>query len=63
MKLQEGLGRRYQLPIYVGLALITTSFIASIIAILASCRPFHKNWQINPDPGSQSCPPPAHLGP
>ncbi|KAJ5414764.1 hypothetical protein N7509_001391 [Penicillium cosmopolitanum] len=52
LRLMEGLGRRYQIPIYVGLALITASFIASMVAILASCRPFHKNWQINPDPGN-----------
>lgn len=24
-----------------------------MIAIFAGCRPFHKYWQINPDPGSE----------
>lgn len=24
-----------------------------MIAIFAGCQPFHKYWQINPDPGSE----------
>lgn len=50
---QEGLSRRYQMPIWIGFALVIASFLASIITIFASCQPFHKNWQINPDPGSK----------
>lgn len=51
---QDGLGRRYHIPIYVGFGLVIGSFLASIITIFAACRPFHKNWQINPDPGSET---------
>ncbi|CAG8898017.1 unnamed protein product [Penicillium egyptiacum] len=47
-----GLGRRYQIPIYVGFVLVIGSFLASVITIFGACRPFHKNWQINPDPGN-----------
>lgn len=50
---QEGLGRRYQIPIYVGFVLVIGSFLASVITIFSACQPFHKNWQINPDPGSE----------
>ncbi|KAJ5834591.1 hypothetical protein N7447_000617 [Penicillium robsamsonii] len=52
VRLMEGLGRRYQIPIYVGVAFVLASFLASVITIFAACRPFHKNWQINPDPGN-----------
>ncbi|PYH80289.1 hypothetical protein BO82DRAFT_313273 [Aspergillus uvarum CBS 121591] len=51
-RLMDGLGRRYRIPIYVGFVLVVGSFLASIITILASCRPFHKNWQIYPNPGN-----------
>lgn len=50
---QNGLSRRYQIPIWIGFGLVIACFLASIIAIFASCRPFYKNWQINPDPGSK----------
>ncbi|KAJ5385004.1 hypothetical protein N7517_002915 [Penicillium concentricum] len=52
VRLMEGLGRRYQIPIYVGVAFVLGSFLASVITIFGACRPFHKNWQINPDPGN-----------
>ncbi|KAJ5879212.1 hypothetical protein N7455_002677 [Penicillium solitum] len=52
VRLMDGLGRRYHIPIYVGFGLVIGSFLASIITIFAACRPFHKNWQINPDPGN-----------
>lgn len=51
---QDGLGRRYHIPIYVGFGLVIGCFLASIITIFSACRPFHKNWQINPDPGSET---------
>ncbi|KAJ5500216.1 hypothetical protein N7453_009267 [Penicillium expansum] len=54
VRLMDGLGRRYHIPIYVGFGLVIGSFLASVITIFAACRPFHKNWQINPDPGSQT---------
>ncbi|KAJ6118227.1 hypothetical protein N7471_013694 [Penicillium samsonianum] len=52
VRLMEGLGRRYRVPIYVGFAFVIASSLASVITIFAACRPFHKNWQINPDPGN-----------
>ncbi|CAI7586528.1 unnamed protein product [Penicillium glandicola] len=52
IRLMEGLGRSYRIPIYVGVALVFGSFLASVITIFGACRPFHKNWQINPDPGN-----------
>ncbi|KAJ5684725.1 uncharacterized protein N7477_001070 [Penicillium maclennaniae] len=52
IRLMEGLSRRYQMPIWIGFAIVIASFLASIVAIFASCQPFHKNWQINPDPGN-----------
>ncbi|KAJ5115731.1 hypothetical protein N7456_000079 [Penicillium angulare] len=52
LRLMEGLGRRYQIPIYVGFGFVAASFVASVITIFASCRPFHNNWQISPDPGN-----------
>ncbi|RAH51261.1 uncharacterized protein BO95DRAFT_510276 [Aspergillus brunneoviolaceus CBS 621.78] len=51
-RLMNGLGRQYRIPIYIGFVLVVGSFLASIITVLASCRPFHKNWQIYPDPGN-----------
>ncbi|KAA8641457.1 uncharacterized protein ATNIH1004_001922 [Aspergillus tanneri] len=54
VRLTEGLGRSYRMRIYIGFALVLGTFVASIIAVLASCRPFHKYWQINPNPGSMS---------
>lgn len=50
---QNGLQSRYRIGIYIGFGLVISSFIAAILAIFLSCRPFHKYWQINPDPGSK----------
>ncbi|KAE8149094.1 hypothetical protein BDV25DRAFT_141146 [Aspergillus avenaceus] len=52
VRLTDGLGRRYRIPVYVGYILVIGTFVASIITIFAACRPFHKYWQINPDPGN-----------
>ncbi|KAJ5288924.1 hypothetical protein N7478_001954 [Penicillium angulare] len=52
LRLMEGLGRRYQIPIYVGFGFVAASFVASVITIFASCTPFHNNWQISPNPGN-----------
>ncbi|KAG9496075.1 hypothetical protein J7337_012651 [Fusarium musae] len=51
-RLTTGLGRSYRIRIYVGFGLVIGTFIATIIAIFAGCQPFHKYWQINPDPGT-----------
>lgn len=50
---QDGLGQRYRNPIYVGFGLVIATFLVSVITIFSACRPFHKYWQINPDPGSK----------
>ncbi|RHZ66748.1 uncharacterized protein CDV56_108480 [Aspergillus thermomutatus] len=52
LRLTEGLGKRYRNPIYVGFALVVGTFLVSVITIFAACRPFHKYWQIKPDPGN-----------
>lgn len=40
--------------IHVAYVLIGVTYIATICSILFGCRPMHKNWQINPNPGSTS---------
>ncbi|KAM0397010.1 hypothetical protein ACHAQC_004539, partial [Fusarium culmorum] len=50
-RLTNGLGRQYRIRIYVGFALVIGTFVATMIAIFAGCRPFSKYWQISPDPG------------
>jgi hypothetical protein len=40
--------------IHVAYGLIATTYIATICSILFGCYPLHKNWQIYPDPGSES---------
>ncbi|KAF5238383.1 hypothetical protein FANTH_10330 [Fusarium anthophilum] len=55
-RLTTGLGRPYRIRIYVGFGLVIGTFIATMIAIFAGCQPFHKYWQITPDPGN-SCQP------
>ncbi|KAE8366207.1 hypothetical protein BDV27DRAFT_143825 [Aspergillus caelatus] len=52
VRLTNGLGHRYRIPVWIGFALVIGSFVASIIVILAACRPFHHYWQIYPDPGN-----------
>lgn len=48
---QNGL-ERYQVRIRIAMGLVLTSFIAVIMTIYMSCRPFHHYWQIHPDPGN-----------
>lgn len=38
--------------IHIAYGFIALTYIATICSILLGCRPLHKNWQINPDPGS-----------
>ncbi|RLL97338.1 hypothetical protein CFD26_105727 [Aspergillus turcosus] len=52
LRLTDGLGQRYRNPIYVGFALVIGSYLVSVIVIFAACQPFHKYWQINPNPGN-----------
>ncbi|RYC62353.1 hypothetical protein CHU98_g3848 [Xylaria longipes] len=56
IRLTEGLGRRYRLQIWMGFGLVIGSFIASIAAVLFSCLPIYRNWQIYPDPGNHCQP-------
>jgi hypothetical protein len=48
---QTGL-KLYQRRIYIAMGLIITTFIAVIMTVYLSCRPFNHYWQINPDPGT-----------
>jgi hypothetical protein len=44
--------------IHIAYGLIAVTYIATICSILFGCHPMHKNWQINPNPGSQFQPKP-----
>lgn len=48
---QAGMGRFYEIRIYVGYGLVLVSYLVVVFNLFFSCRPFHRNWQINPDPG------------
>lgn len=37
----------------VGLAIVICTYAATEMSILLGCSPFHRNWQIYPDPGSE----------
>ncbi|KAK4214981.1 hypothetical protein QBC37DRAFT_472301 [Rhypophila decipiens] len=56
LRLTSGLGHLYRLRVYIGFGLIVGGYVASIIAIFASCQPLSKNWQIYPDPGQYCYP-------
>ncbi|RYP57263.1 hypothetical protein DL770_010703 [Monosporascus sp. CRB-9-2] len=52
LRLTNGLGRRYRMPVHIGFALVLAGYLASIVAVFLACMPFHHYWQINPDPGN-----------
>ncbi|KFG82237.1 hypothetical protein MANI_026739 [Metarhizium anisopliae] len=52
LRLTEGLGRHYTVRIYTGFGLLIASWITVLANLFLVCRPFHKNWQIHPDPGN-----------
>ncbi|OTA82176.1 hypothetical protein M434DRAFT_84918 [Hypoxylon sp. CO27-5] len=52
MRLTAGLKRTYLIRIYIGFGLLIASFITILMNLFLACRPFHKYWQINPDPGN-----------
>ncbi|CCF38220.1 hypothetical protein CH063_09363 [Colletotrichum higginsianum] len=52
LRLTAGLGRGYQLRIYFGFGFLVVSWIAVVMNLFLACRPFHKNWQIYPNPGN-----------
>ena len=35
---------------------IGVTYVVVILSVMLGCHPFHKNWQIYPDPGSKSQP-------
>lgn len=37
--------------VYSFWAVLLSTFIASLVSVFVSCRPFKKYWQIHPDPG------------
>ncbi|KAI4274971.1 MAG: hypothetical protein LQ337_003535 [Flavoplaca oasis] len=43
-----------KIRIRIGAVLLVVTYVATILAILLGCRPFHRQWQIYPDPGSES---------
>ncbi|KAI1090919.1 hypothetical protein F5B19DRAFT_503463 [Rostrohypoxylon terebratum] len=51
-RLTERLGK-YRNRIRIGIALLVMSWLADFLIAMLNCRPFHKNWQIYPDPGPQ----------
>jgi hypothetical protein len=40
--------------IQIAYVLIAVTYVATVLSILFGCHPMHKNWQINPNPGSKS---------
>lgn len=50
IRLTDGLN--LLMRIYVGFALIASTWIAVLFSILFGCQPLEKNWQIYPDPGN-----------
>ncbi|ATY59096.1 hypothetical protein A9K55_003432 [Cordyceps militaris] len=55
-RLTSGLHKSYKRQIIFGFALLGSTYIILAATIFLSCRPFHKYWQIYPDPGN-SCQP------
>ncbi|KAH7139583.1 hypothetical protein B0J13DRAFT_596686 [Dactylonectria estremocensis] len=53
-RLTDSVDQRYRIRIQIGFALVVATFVACILTVFLACRPFHKYWQINPDPGN-SC--------
>lgn len=42
-----------KIRIRIGAVLLAVTYLATNLSILLSCQPFHRLWQIYPDPGSQ----------
>ncbi|RAL11864.1 uncharacterized protein BO97DRAFT_478264 [Aspergillus homomorphus CBS 101889] len=49
------------LRIRIAYAAIALTYLAVILSILLGCRPLHRNWQINPDPGNYCQPAVSHI--
>ncbi|KAK5993094.1 hypothetical protein PT974_06522 [Cladobotryum mycophilum] len=52
LRLTEGLSYHYRLRIFIGFAFLAASYIVVALNLYLSCRPFHKFWQIYPNPGN-----------
>jgi hypothetical protein len=50
----DSTSQEYGLRVGIGYGMIVATYIATMMSILLGCRPFEKNWQIHPDPGSTS---------
>ncbi|KAI2629909.1 hypothetical protein GGR54DRAFT_284512 [Hypoxylon sp. NC1633] len=55
-RLTAGLGRGYITRIYFGFGLLLATYTAGTLNLFLGCRPFHKNWQIYPNPGNECQP-------
>jgi hypothetical protein len=53
-RLTAGVGENYRIRINIGFGFLAVSFVVVVMNLYLACRPFHKYWQINPDPGSAS---------
>ncbi|KAI1437289.1 hypothetical protein GGR50DRAFT_700273 [Xylaria sp. CBS 124048] len=51
IRLTAGLGRTYLRRIYIGFAILASTYLAATLNLFLGCRPFYKYWQIYPDPG------------
>ncbi|KAH7112389.1 hypothetical protein EDB81DRAFT_848883 [Dactylonectria macrodidyma] len=51
IRLTSGLAE-YRVRIKIGFILIAATYFAIMASIFFGCRPFHKLWQIQPDPGN-----------
>ncbi|KAI1273574.1 hypothetical protein F5Y07DRAFT_411278 [Xylaria sp. FL0933] len=56
IRLVARLPRSFYKLIYIGFSLLVITFLALMGTIFFECRPFHHNWQINPDPGDACYP-------
>lgn len=45
----------------IAFAAIGVTYVATILSIMLGCLPFHKNWQIYPDPGNHCQPAISHI--
>ncbi|KAI1370631.1 hypothetical protein F4677DRAFT_465024 [Hypoxylon crocopeplum] len=54
-RLTERFGQ-YEKRIRIGFVLLGTTWLADFLITMLSCRPFPRNWQIQPDPG-EACHP------
>ncbi|KAJ9617258.1 hypothetical protein H2200_000979 [Cladophialophora chaetospira] len=54
-RLTEGLDHM-KMRIRIGYVIVVSTYIATVLSVLFGCHPFHKNWQIFPNPGNHCQP-------